>query len=67
MSIYINRQISPLFIFPQFQNCGYAQLAVKCIEETYKNTGCFTLDTIKQEKKLCYLYEKNSDIKNSQL
>lgn len=52
------RQISPLFILPQFQNYGYAQLAMKCIEETYKNISCFTLDTIKQEKKLCYLYEK---------
>lgn len=52
------RRISPLLILPQFQNCGYAQLAVKCIEETYKNISRFTLDTIKQEKKLCYLYEK---------
>lgn len=52
------RRISPLFILPQFQNCGYAQLAVKCIEGTYKNISRFTLDTIKQEEKLCYLYEK---------
>lgn len=52
------RRISPLFILPQFQNCGYAQLAVKCIEEAYKNISRFTLDTIKQEEKLCYLYEK---------
>ena len=52
------RRISPLLILPQFQNCGYAQLAVKCIEETYKNISRFTLDTIKQEEKLCYLYEK---------
>ena len=27
-------------------------------EHIYKNISCFTLDTIKQEKKLCYLYEK---------
>lgn len=52
------RRISPLFILPQFQNYGYAQLAMKCIEGAYKNISCFTLDTIKQEKKLCYLYEK---------
>ena len=31
---------------------------MKCIEEAYKNISRFTLDTIKQEKKLCYLYEK---------
>ena len=27
------RRISPLFILPQFQNYGYAQLAMKCIED----------------------------------
>ena len=41
------RRISPLLILPQFQNYGYAQLAMKCIEEAYKNISCFTLDTIK--------------------
>lgn len=55
------RRISPLFILPQFQNYGYAQLAMKCIEEAYKNISCFTLDTIKQEKN-CAIYMKSSDI-----
>lgn len=52
------RRISPLFILPEFQNKGYAQLAMKCIEDNFKGINCITLDTIKQEKKLCYLYEK---------
>ena len=55
------RRISPLFILPQFHNYGYAQLAMKCIEEAYKNIICFTLDTIKQEKN-CAIYMKSSDI-----
>lgn len=54
----ITRRISPLFILPEFQNNGYAQLAMKCIEDDFKGINCITLDTIKQEKKLCYLYEK---------
>lgn len=52
------KRISPLFILPEFQNKGYAQLAMKCIEDNYKGVNCIKLDTIKQEKKLCYLYEK---------
>lgn len=51
-------RISPIFILPQFQNKGYAQLAMNKIEQKYPNIKCYLLDTIKQEKKLCYLYEK---------
>lgn len=60
------RRISPIFILPQFCNKGYAQLAMKCIENTYKDTECFKLDTIKQEEKLCYLYEKLGFVRTGQ-
>lgn len=56
-------RISPLFILPQFQNRGYAQLAMNKIEQEYPNIRHFLLDTIKQEQKLCYLYEKLGYVK----
>ncbi len=52
------RRISPIFILPEFQNKGYAQLAMKCIEQVYSRIKYFTLDTIKQEEKLCHFYDK---------
>jgi len=47
-----------MFILPQFQNNGYAQEAITAIESLYSDTKIWELDTIKQEEKLCYLYEK---------
>lgn len=51
-------RISPMFILPEFQGKGYAQEALCQIEHLYTNTFAWELDTIKQESKLCHLYEK---------
>lgn len=45
-------------ILPEFQNKGYAQQAIKLVEALYENAKTWKLDTIKQEEKLCYFYEK---------
>ncbi len=52
------RRISPIFILPEYQNNGYAQLAMLTAERMYPDVNVWTLDTIKEEKKLCHLYEK---------
>jgi predicted acetyltransferase len=51
-------RISPMFILPEFQGNGYAQEAIKAIEYLYPQAKGWKLDTIKQENKLCHLYEK---------
>ena len=51
-------RISPIFILPQYQNNGIAQIAFKAIEEIYKPINGWELDTILEEKGNCYLYEK---------
>lgn len=50
--------IKQIYILPQYQGQGYAQEAIFCAEAIYSNARCWRLDTIKQEEKLCYLYEK---------
>ncbi|MBQ4522007.1 MAG: GNAT family N-acetyltransferase [Lachnospiraceae bacterium] len=50
--------ISPIFILPEFQNKGIAQLAIQKVFELYEDTIIWRLDTIKQEKGNCHLYEK---------
>lgn len=52
------KRISPIFILPQYQNMGFAQCAVHIAEDMFSATKVWRLDTIKQERKLCYLYEK---------
>ena len=56
-------RISPMMILPQYQNKGYAQKAMLKIEELYSDIKCWQLDTIKEEEKLCYLYEKLGYVK----
>lgn len=51
-------RISPMFILPEFQGKGYAQQAIKNAESLYPEACRWELDTIKQEPKLRYLYEK---------
>lgn len=51
-------RISPMFILPEQQGKGYAQQAILEAEMLYPKVKCWKLDTIKQERKLCYLYEK---------
>lgn len=36
---------------------GYAKQTLKQIELLYPGAKCWELDTIKEESKLCYLYE----------
>lgn len=54
----ITFRLSQIFILPEFQGKGYAQLAIKKAESFYPKAQKWELDTIKQETKLCYLYEK---------
>ena len=50
--------ISPIFIIPKFQNKGIASNVIEQLFDIYTNTIEWRLDTIKQEKGNCYLYEK---------
>ena len=52
-----NKRISPIFILPEFQGKGIAQEAIRLCEEMHGN-GNWELDTIMQEPRNCYLYEK---------
>ena len=51
-------RLSQMFILPDFQGKGYAQEAIRAAESLYPQARKWTLDTIKQEAKLCHLYEK---------
>lgn len=51
-------RLSPICILPQFQGRGYAQAAIFAAESLYPRAKHWDLDTILQEEKLCYLYEK---------
>ena len=51
-------RISPMFLLPEFQGKGLAQETLYEIEKIYPQTVHWTLDTIKEEAKLCHLYEK---------
>lgn len=51
-------QLKQTYILPKYQNNGYAKQAIILAESLYKNATKWELDTIKQEEKLCYLYEK---------
>lgn len=51
-------RISPMLILPEYQNNGYSQQALSAVEKLYPDVKEWKLDTIKEESKLCYLYEK---------
>lgn len=51
-------RVSPIFIQPLEQGKGMAQKTFKILEDYYYDAGKWELDTILQEKALCYLYEK---------
>lgn len=51
-------RISPMFILPEYQGKGYAQQVIEEVEKQYPLVNTWKLDTIKQESKLCHLYEK---------
>lgn len=51
-------RVSPICILPEHQGKGCAQKAMLLAEAAYPNAKKWMLDTIAQEAKLCYLYEK---------
>jgi predicted GNAT family acetyltransferase len=51
-------RISPIFILPEYQGKGYAQKAISLLEKMYSRAESWELDTLLQEAKNCYLYEK---------
>lgn len=51
-------RLSPICILPEYQGHGYAQKAMAKVESFYPKATLWMLDTILQEEKLCYLYEK---------
>lgn len=51
------KHISPLFIMPEYRNCGYAKEAILHVEDIHGSCG-WEIDTILQEEANCHLYEK---------
>lgn len=51
-------RVSPICILPEHQGRGCAQQAMVLAESLYPNAQKWTLDTIVQEERLCYFYEK---------
>ena len=51
-------RLSPIGILPEYHGQGIAQQAIACMEALYPKAKRWTLDTVLQEEKLCYLYEK---------
>ena len=51
-------RISPMYLLPEEQGKGYAQKAILAAEARYPGVKRWELETIRQESKLCYLYEK---------
>lgn len=51
------KRISPIFIVKQHRGKGYAQMAIRLVEEIHGSKN-WELDTIIQEKGNCRLYEK---------
>lgn len=54
--------ISMVFILKKYQNRGIAQGVLKIIHNKYDKYSHWHLDTIKQEKRNCHLYEKSGYI-----
>jgi len=52
-----NKKISPIFVLPEFRGRGIAQEAIRLCEKIH-GADDWELDTILQEPKNCYLYEK---------
>ncbi|CAI6036013.1 hypothetical protein PAECIP112173_00822 [Paenibacillus sp. JJ-100] len=51
-------RISPIFILPEFQGRGIAQNVFSIVEDLYCDAIMWELDTVLQEQRNCYLYEK---------
>ncbi|MDG0813305.1 GNAT family N-acetyltransferase [Cohnella rhizosphaerae] len=51
-------RVSPIFLMPEYQGRGIAQIVFALIERQYADAAKWALATIRQEAGLCYLYEK---------
>lgn len=51
-------KLARLFVLKKYQNKGIAQTAIKIAEKIYSDRQYWCLDTIKEEKNNCHLYEK---------
>lgn len=51
------KRISPIFVLPEYWDRGIAQRAIRLCEEIHGDDN-WELETILQEPKNCYLYEK---------
>lgn len=51
-------KLKQIYILPEYQNNGYAQTAIRLGESLHPEAKRWQVDTILQENKLCYLYEK---------
>lgn len=51
-------RVSPIFVLPKVQGRGYTQQAMLQAENLYPHRTVRQQDTILQEEKLCYPYEK---------
>lgn len=58
--------LARLFVLPKYQNHGIAQNAILIAEQMFPNYDTWWLDTIKQEKNNCHLYEKLGYIKTGE-
>lgn len=60
-------RLKQIYILPEYQGHGYAQKAITIAESLYPDAEKWELDTILQEEKLCYLYEKMGYIKTGKV
>lgn len=51
-------RVGRIFILPEFQGLGIAQQVFALIEQMYTDAKVWELDTVMQEQRNCYLYEK---------
>ena len=51
-------RVGPVFILPEYQGKGIAQKVFERIAQIYVDADVWELDTILQEQRNCYLYEK---------
>lgn len=61
-----DKRISPIFIMPEHRGNGFAQAAIRAVEENHGAKG-WELDTILQEEGNCRLYEKMGYVKTDRL
>ncbi len=60
-------RISTIFILPSMQGRGIGQEVFNLIEKEYQDAERFVLDTILEEKRNCYFYEKLGYVKTGEI